>query len=262
MFSQNKRNTYPSEWKKTEKYAEQSLPQSAIKEVENILQMSIKEKNIPQTMKAYTCLNDLNNEINADHDFNFLGKLESLLKETESPTDQALIHSILADLYMQLYRNDKWDINERTDLGDDNVPEDIKEWSTSTYLNKIHDHLQAATKNKEALLRDTSKSYDDIIELGADSRVYRPTLYDFVMWQVLSTSKEMYQIGDRDFDLAKLGTTADQLLLPAKEFTSLSITPDKKYFALKYYQEYFKNLQNRGLINSTILLELDKLNYL
>ena len=262
MFSQNKRNTYLGEWKKAEEYSKQSLPKSAIKEVENILQLATKEKNIPQIMRAYTELRNLNAQIDSDRNNNYISKLEELLQENPSPTDQALIHSILADQYMDHYLEDKWNIDSRTNLADDIIPNDINEWTSATYLNKIVEHLNLAVRDKEALKKDTSKSYEDIIDLGNDSRTYQPTLYDFVMSRTIETAQKIRRIGNQRYNLDQTGVTLEQIALPAKDFVKLHLTSQKEYIIFNYYQQYFSDLLGRKLTGSIILLELNKLNYL
>lgn len=262
MISQNTRNTYTKQWQQVEDYQKQSLPKSAIKEVEAILQQAIGEKNTPQVMKAYVYLNDLNYKIDTDHDFNYIGKLEDLIKNSSSVTDKALIHSVLADLYFQHYDDDRWTIDDRTNLADDIIPDDIKEWTVNNYINKIYQHLQAAIKDKTTLEKDVTKSYDDIIDLGPDSRIYRPSLYDFVMWRTIETAKKLMQVGREEFDPKKIGADLDQLQLPAKDYIQLNIKPDERYIIFDFYKQYFSDLQKRGLTNSIVLLELDKLNYI
>lgn len=261
LFSQNMRNAYQKQWQEVDKLSSESLPKSAIDKTEAILQQAIADKNIPQVMKSYIFLYQLNSTIDTNNDFDYIGKLEMLLNDAQQPTDKALIHSILADLYSQTYMDDRWNISQRTDLPQEVIPVDIKEWTTSNYLNKIFEHLQAAIEDKEALLEDTTKSYDDIIKLGEDSRTYRPTLYDFVMNRTIESAKSLQQIGNQEFDLAAIGATLEQLTLPAHQYVKQSITPSKKYIVYSYYQQYLSDLLNRGLTGALILAELDKFDF-
>ena len=261
MFSQNVRKTYESNWKKVEEHSKNSLPKSAIGEVNNILDAAIKDKNVPQIMKAYIYLEKLENSIDRDNDYDFIGKLEELLTTTTSAEDLALLHSVLADMYNANYEHDRWNIDRRTNLSDV-VPEDMKEWSANIYVNKIYDHLEAAIKGDDALKNSTTGAYNDIIDLGEDSKIYYPTLYDFVMKRTLDRAKTLRTIGREEFDTASLGASVEQLVLPAKEFVKLDLQLSKKYIVLKYYQVYLKDLQNRGLTNTIVLTELDKFNLL
>ena len=260
MFSQNKRNTYPQEWKKVEDFDNKSLPKSAIKEAEAILQKAIDEKNTPQIMKVYVYLNKLNAQIDDRTALDYFSKLEALLNTTESVADKALLHSSLAIAYRIHYQDDAWNIKRKTDLADDIIPEDMKEWTKSTFANKIYNHLEAAIKDKEALLKENTKSYDDIIELGEDSRNYRPTLYDFLMYENLVIAKQLKEM--ESSDLASAGFTLEQLTLPAKDFVRLSFAAKKSDLIFVYYQQYLANLLKRNMTSSVILLELDKLRYL
>lgn len=119
MFSQNTRANYESNWKKVEEHNANSLPQSAIKEVEAILGVAVKDKNTPQIMKAYVYLQDLKYQVDSDTDFDMIVKLEDLLSKTTKVEDAALLHSVLADMYLERYKADRWKINQRTNLSDE-----------------------------------------------------------------------------------------------------------------------------------------------
>lgn len=261
MFSQNKRNTYLQNWKQVESFTKKSLPKSALQEVDVILDEATKEKNIPQIMKAYVFLAELKAQIDDQSVPEYFSQLEDLLKKTESPVDKALLHSSLAIAYKIYYENREWLINRKTDLADDIVPDDIEEWTKNTFANKIYEHLEASIlNNKQALLEDSPKAYEDIIELGADSRTYRPTLYDFIMYENISVAQTLQRM--ESSSLMPVGFTLDQLLLPATDFVKLQFAAQKSDLIFRFYQQYFADLLDRKMTSSVILLEIDKLKFL
>lgn len=261
MFSQNTRANYESNWKKVEEHNANSLPQSAIKEVEAILGVAVKDKNTPQIMKAYVYLQDLKYQVDSDTDFDMIVKLEDLLSKTTKVEDAALLHSVLADMYLKRYKADRWKINQRTNLSDE-VPADMKEWTANIFENKVFDHLAATIENKDLLKNKVTNTYDDIIYLGKDSKIYYPTLFDFVMNRTIKTAKSLREIGREEFDVSSTGASIKELVAPAKDYTQLKLAPSKKYIVLSYYQQYLSDLQERGLEGTVVLTELDKYNYL
>lgn len=54
--------------------------------------------------------------------------LNEMLARSSDAVERAFLHSMLGELYMQYYQNDRWNIDRRTELGD-YVPEDMKEWT-------------------------------------------------------------------------------------------------------------------------------------
>lgn len=260
-FSQNTRAVYESNWEKVREFEKNSLPQSAISEVHNILKMAIKEGNVPQIAKAYVNLEMLEAQIDSHGDYGTIAKLDSLLKSSIKQEDKALLNALLADMYLVKYERDRWNIVQRTSLNDV-VPDDINEWSVNIFEDKIAEHLKAAVKDKSSLLKSTTQSYTDIIDLGKDSRKYHPTLYDFVMLRVIETSKSLVNMGYESFDVSETGVSLNELLLTAKKYTSLKFQVTNRYLILSLYQKYMNSLVDRGLTSTLIEIELDKYRFI
>lgn len=261
MLPQSVRKSYESNWKKVEEYDENSLPASAIKELESILKSAIKDKNTVQIAKAYFYMQAYEQDIDSGADRTIIANLERLIRETTVVEDIAILHSMLADLYLTDYNYDRWNINRRTNLLGD-VPVDMKEWTANIYVSKISEHLEGVVKEKEALKKVTTGIYEDIIIIGKDSKTYYPTLYDFLMKRTLSTSKSLRDVGYESFDSSVVGVSLDDLMKPAKDYIKIKLNHSKQYSVFNYYQDYLNDLQLRGLFNSLILNELDKYNYL
>lgn len=261
IFSQHTKKDYDDQWTKVQEFMGKSLPQSAIKETEAILNKATTEKKTSQIIKAYIYLDVLQKEIDRDTENGITQKLEELITKTNKPEEHVLIHSILASEYYKIYRQDRWNINQRTNLSN-SIPADIKEWTANIFVDKIYDHLEASVKDKKLLEQSTTSIYEDIIQLGVDSRVYQPTLYDFIMCRAIEIAKNLNEIGNDGFDLTATGVNAEQLLLPAQEYIKLKINDTKKYAIFNYYQDYLANLLERKLIGSIILIELDKYDFI
>lgn len=256
------RNLYEKEWKEADDYIAKSLPASAIKTATNILDKALAENNIPQVVKAHVYIHQQNQRIDYQYASQLVPELEKLTEKAQYDTDKALVHTILAEMYLNYFNSDRWNIQGRTNLPDDIIPNDINEWTSNTFLNRICKHIDAAKNLKEALLKDETKSYEDIIDLKVDSRTYQPTLYDFVMNRLIETAKNIKEVNFEEFDISSTGQPLDKLLLPASEFTKLELKPIQMYIALNLYQEYLANLQDRKLSGEAVLIEMNKFNFL
>lgn len=262
MISQTSNNKYKSEWQLVEQAEKQSLPQSAAKQVEAILQKAITDKNNTQVIKALIYKNKYKKQIDNADNKGLFPDLHSLISGTTDESEKALLHSMLAELYINYYQNSQWIINQRTKLVDI-VPEDMDEWSSNIFKDKAIENLELSVKNIETLKKKTTKDYDDIILLGADGKKYYPTLYDFLMNRAITLSKSMVTIGNEEFDLAPTGLNTEQLIVPANEYLKLDINTgdDKRFIILQYYQQYLKDLTARNLAPTIILTEIDKITF-
>lgn len=263
MIAQTSNKKYENEWKQVEDYEQQSLPQSAAKSVDKILQEAISDKNTTQVIKALIYKNKYKKQIDRSDSEAIFIDLQDLLSQTTNTEEKALLHSMLAELYSDYYNSNQWQINQRTDL-QDIVPEDMKEWSSNIFMNKIIGNLDLSVKDIMALKQSTTKAYDDIILLGTDGQKYYPTLYDFLMERAIQIVKRIEGMGYREYDATLTGASLEQLAAPADEYIKLNIGAgaDKRQIIYLYYQQYMKDLLSRNMIPTLVFTEIDKANYL
>jgi len=263
MSAQTNNNKYENEWKQVEEFDAQSLPQSAIKQVDEILQKAITYKNNTQVIKALIYKNKYKKNIDKNNKEGLFNDLQTLLDQTNDKAEKALLHSMLAELYADYYQNNQWQILQRTALTD-LVSEDIKEWPANIFINKIVENLDQSIKEVEVLKSYTTKQYDDIIKIGSDGQKYYPTLYDFLALRSIGVAQMLGNIGYSDFDLSSTGIDTKQFFTPADEYIKLNIKPDtdRKMSVLRYYQIYLGDLLKRNLIPTVILTDIDRIEYL
>ncbi len=226
MMSQTSNKKYESDWKKVADYEQESLPQSAIKSIDEILQKAISDKNTTQVIKALIYKNKYKKQIDRSDSEAIFTDLQSLLSQTTNADEKALLHSMLAELYFDYYNGNQWQINQRTDL-QDVVPEDMKEWSSNIFMNKIIENLDLSVKDITALKQSTTKAYDDIILLGTDGQKYYPTLYDFLMERAIQIAERIEGMGYRGYDATLTGASLEQLVALADEYVKLNIMDTK-----------------------------------
>lgn len=262
MIAQTSNNKYENEWKQIEQFNTDDLPQSALTEVNKILQKAISEKNNTQVIKALIYKNKYKRDIDDSDNEGILNDLEDLIGKTSSVSEKALLKSMLAEAYLNYYSNDYWQINRRTKLTD-LVPTDIKEWTGNILCNKIRENINLSIKDISTLKKHTTKEYDDIIDLGKDTKTY-PTLYDFLMKRAIEISQSLGNVIQDDFNPKTIGLSIEQLALPANEYIRLDIKTDSTYklLPLVYYQQYFKDLLQRNMTQTVVLTEISKIEFL
>lgn len=255
---------YANEWKIVADFEQKSLPQSALKVVNNILSKAIRDKNAPQVVMALILQGKYDLALDAQNDTVIFGNLHGMLAKSNDAVEQSVLHSMLGELYLQYYHKEQWVYNQRTDLGDF-VPADMKEWTRNIFYNKAIEHLNASIAAREALEKTKVESYSDVVAMGEDSRRFYPTMYDFLAHRAIKFSGQITQDEDLSRLLARKNISQASLFAPAGEFINLSFDPSPKeqgLWALENYRKLLSSLLGRGMRHSVLLTELDKLDYL
>lgn len=258
-------SNYQKQWEKVDEIQKDDLPKSALLVVDGILNTAIKEGNTQQVIKALIYKNKFNLEISKDNDNQIFADLEDLLMKTTNVADESLLHSMLAQLYLDYMNDHLWEINQRTALVD-YVPKDMKEWSRNIFERKALSHLTESVHNQNELLAIRTKSYSDIINIGVDSERLFPTLYDFLMDRAIDQSAVFTSNNDQNIAFAKSldakSISIENLALPVSGFLKLNFSDNVNLVTLQYYQNFLKSLSQRGLNESLVLTDIKRNDYL
>lgn len=250
---------FETEWAKVDKLETQDLPKSANAEVETILQKALKEKNAQQVIKALLHKNKYKRAID-NQNIDIFQDLKNLLLQTNNKCEQALLHSILAELYADYYITNMWQLNQRSALSDV-VPDNMLEWSSNTFIDQAIDNTAASVVDFETLKQHTTKEYEVLIELGTDSQEFYPTLYDFLMKRAIEIAKKI-STDSYSTNIENTGLSLLQVAVPANQFINLALKANRNNIVFYYYKHYFTYLLNNNMIPTIILTELDKADYI
>jgi hypothetical protein len=257
-------DSYEKLWEEVTEFEQKSLPKSASNKVDEILRLAIKEKNSPQVIKAVIHQGKYDLVLDAENDTLIFHNLNEMLEQSSNPVERAFLHSMLGELYLQYYQKDRWNIDQRTELGDF-LPDDMKEWTRGILLNKAVEHLSSSLASRDELLAATVGYYAAVVELGNDSRRFFPTIYDFLARRSLELFKQIRGSEDVSRLLAEKGITIEELFLPAEQFVTLPFEPlpgEHEVWLLEIYRQQLASLLERGMEASALLTELEKLDYL
>lgn len=179
-----------SRWKKVEELAKKQMPESALKEVETILAQAKKDKNSGQILKAMIYRMKFMTDKNRDEMIPLMQEFETETAKTANPADKAVMYAMTAELYNNYYQSNQYNINRRTDL-EGATPEDVKEWTRSHFVSKIVELSHLSLENPDVLKKTDALKYNDILKLGKDSRVIKPTLFDFLAYKKINLLKKI-----------------------------------------------------------------------
>ena len=258
-----KDSNYDKEWKRVDSLADKGLTQSALSLTQQIYEHAVKENNSPQLIKAILYrmrFEETKEEFSLEKSIHQLSKEVELAKFPAKP----LLQSILADAYWQYYQNNRWKFLNRT--GTVNfVNEDVSTWDLNRILDAcIKNHL-ASLENEDGLKQTKIDYYDYILTKGSsETRVLRPSLYDFVAHRALdffkSTEADLNRPGNQ-FNLNDeiyLKPSADLIRYQIKKpEDSLNL----KYYALITLQQLTKFHINDKTPEALIDVELERLKY-
>ena len=184
--------SYAGLWRQVEQAQKKSLPQTVVKLTEKIYRKAELEKNAPQMLKAYICREAYQERLTPDSLYTNLKKLESWVESEKNLVNKAILHSLLAREYSDYMRHNRRQLSDRTALDVDEVPADIREWSTNLFVAKVDEHNLASLKDSVCLLEVSSKEYVPFVELEDGSRFYGHDMYHLLAARAVDT----YQLLD------------------------------------------------------------------
>jgi len=238
IFSQ-KQNV--SLWKQVEEYEVKELPKSALKVVDSIFNISIREKNSNQIIKSLIYKSKFSLILDENAELSIVQNFKKQINNSTFPTKN-ILNNILGNMYWQYFKKHRYQIYSRTRTNKKIDSVDFRTWDLNTLFKEAHTHYQNAFINKSELKKTSMELFKDIMHLEKNSEVYRPTLYDFLSNNALEFYKTTeHNITKPTFHF-KLGSK--KYLTNAKTFTKLEIhTKDSlslQLNALKIYQDLIK----------------------
>ncbi|MES2847823.1 MAG: alpha-2-macroglobulin family protein, partial [Bacteroidota bacterium] len=180
-----KNNSYTAQWKKVEAFEKKGLTASALKEVINIYNLAIKDKNDAQQIKSCMYQVKYRNMREEESQEKNIFFVDTLIAKAKAPAKN-ILQSMQAEMMWQYLQNHRWQFYNRTELKEEKS-KDISTWS----LEKLHAAITKLYKasldiNTEAVLKATKlEGFDAIIIKGENTRNLRPTLYDFLAFRAL-----------------------------------------------------------------------------
>ena len=187
-FTQAQNSNYEDLWSKVEQFEIEGLPKSALKIIEAISKQAEKEKNTPQLIKTMLFKSKFALVLEEDAQLNIIYDFKDQIDKSEFPTKN-ILESILANLYWQYFSQNRWKFYNRSKTSEKVDALDFRTWDLETLFNEIHVHFQNSLQSGLMLQQESLSNYDVLLNLQKDSKIYRPTLFDFLNHQALAFYK-------------------------------------------------------------------------
>lgn len=253
---------YDDLWKSAQKFEESNLPKSALIEVEKIYATAKKENNAPQLLKTLLFKSKYAIILEEDAQLNIINSFKTEISKSEFPTKN-MLESVLANLYWQYYQQNRWKFHDRTTTESKVDAADFRTWDLQTIFAEIHVHFQNSLQNEVLAQKTDLAKFDAILELQKDSKIFRPTLYDFLAHNAL----DFYKTSETSIanPVYKFEISEEKYLANFDEFSRIKLeTQDSlslQFNALKIYQKLAAFHQKENNNNAFIAVELERLEF-
>ncbi|WP_378177846.1 alpha-2-macroglobulin [Aquimarina sp. SS2-1] len=261
MTAQDNLN-YQDDWKKVEDFDRQGLPKSALEIVENIHAKAKKANNTNQITKTliYKAKYHLVLEENAQ--LNIIQEFKDEISKSKFPS-RNILESILANLYWQYFQQHRWQFYNRTKTSEKVDKEDFRTWDLETLFEEIHLYYQKSLENGLLAQQTDLVKFNDILTQSNDSKIYRPTLYDFLSHNALAfykTSETTITKPAYAFEIDSPGYLEDH-----KKFSTVKLnTKDSlslQFHALKIYQNLINFHKRDQQPDALIEINIERLRF-
>ncbi len=255
---------YKKKWKTVDSLISKALPQSAIKEIDEIHKIATKEGNQDQLLKCYVYYLKTKESFEEDAFELILTQMEKDTKEAPFPNN-AILHSMMADMYWWYYQSNSWTIAERTEIANFK-PDDVKTWTSENFVDAVIKHHTASLAQSEELKKTPYTFYQEMISKGTKPEYLRPTLYDFIAAKVVQFYSNPEASITRPADYFQIAD--DFYYSSAKDFAFQKIesidTLSLHYNGILVLQEWLKfrlsNLNETEALIDANLIRLDYVN--
>lgn len=174
---------YSKQWNRVYKYELKSLPKSAGPVVETIYARAKKEQNIPQLTKALIYQSKFAMMLEESAELQIIVKFQKEIASSKVPL-RNILESILAETYWDYFQQNRWKYNDRSKT-EKKLDDDFRLWDRERILEEIRRHFQNSLRNESQLKTVSLASINEILVQAENSKLYRPTLYDFLTHRAL-----------------------------------------------------------------------------
>ncbi|WP_055446754.1 MG2 domain-containing protein [Lacinutrix mariniflava] len=181
-FSQT--NNYSKLWSEVENFEVDGLPKSALKALEKIEVKAKAENNSPQLIKIMLFKSKFMLTLEEDAQLNIIDAFKAEIKISKAPTKNVL-ENVLATLYWQYFQQNRYKFYNRTKTNDKVDVTDFRTWDLETLFEEVHLQYKNSLDNGLILQQTHLKDFDVIINKQKDSKIYRPSLFDFLAHNAL-----------------------------------------------------------------------------
>lgn len=198
-------------WKEVNEATQKGLPKTAIEKLQPIIDGAIADKKYSEAIKAIGKKIALEGNIQGNKPEEKITRMRAEIDKAPEVM-QPVMEAILANWYWHYFQQNRGRFLQRSRTGAPPAGEDFTSWDLPRILAEIDKQFQKVLVHADGLKDIPIAEYNDLLEKGTSADAYRPTLYDFLVFNAL----EFYSAGEQ---------------AGAKHEETFEILPDSPIFA-------------------------------
>jgi len=174
---------YEKAWAEISALEKQGLYKSGLEKTEALLELLVKANNSPQILKAIVFKAKFLKYLNEDGSET---AIDFIRKETEAAgfPRKAILQSLLGELYADYLREQRWEIQDRTNLAGGSQSGDIKTWTAADFEEAIAKAYLASVQEPR-MATILLKDYEAILSSGKNTKGIWTSLQDLLLHRAL-----------------------------------------------------------------------------
>jgi hypothetical protein len=227
----------PEMWKKVDEAINKGLPQTAVKELDPIIESALKDKAYPEAIKAISKKIAFEGNVQGNKPEEKITRMQAEI--AKAPKEMVpVMDAVLANWYWHYFQQNRWRFQQRTRTA---APPgaDFTTWDLPRLFAEIDKQFTKALAAEKELKAIPIATYDALLEKGTVPDTYRPTLFDFIAFEALAFYAAGEQAGAKaedsfEFDATSPALASVEEFLAWKQATTDEDSPKLK--AIKLYQ--------------------------
>lgn len=239
----------------------QDLTRTALDKVNTLYQKAKQKKLSDQVIKCLIYQYSLQERITSVDPNPIIQKIQSEITLSTDETQKAVLHSLLAKLYLQYFNNNRWRIYGRKKTADISK-EDITTWDIDDFHLTISRHFILSLKNTDLLKQQGTAAYHSVIIQG-NMPDANPTLFNLLVYEAL----KYFKSGENHLSKPAYTFTIndEKTLAPLDEFIQARfITADsteQQWISLQLFQQLLSFHRNDRDKNTLLRINLDRIEW-
>jgi len=249
-------------WEAYEAALKKGLPKTAITHLDPIIEKTLADKDYAEAIKAVGKKNALEGTIQGNKAQEKIRRMEAEIKKAPAEM-KPVMTAIVANWYWHYFQQNRWRFIQRSRTGAAPT-DDFETWDLPRIFTEIDKQFTAALAHEAVLKKTPVADYDELLQKGSQPDAYRPTMYDFLVFNALQFYSSGEQAGAKAQDAFEL-SSEDPVFDSEAKFIAWQIkttdTESRTVKALKLYQDLLKFHANDEDKSAYIDASLGRLNF-
>lgn len=169
-----------------------AYPQTVFDNAEVALFKACGENDGIKLVQAVIQMTIAKNKISVENVGEMLTMIDSLAIN-QSADIKAILYSIQAETYLNLYNANRWEYNRR-ELPANSFPENPKKWNRDLYAKKVSELVSKVLCNSDLLRQKCAMDYKELLAQDNDKwEQFYPTLYDILSYRCIEQLRPFYE---------------------------------------------------------------------